>query len=48
MHLFVLFILQENMVRVCSEYWMQTIELTEDQARAAIRMSDSDCGKAGD
>jgi hypothetical protein len=30
------------------EYWMQSIELTEDQARAAIRMSDSGCGKAGD
>jgi hypothetical protein len=30
------------------EYWMQSIELTEDQARAAIRMSDSGSGKAGD
>ena len=25
MHVFVLFILQENMVRVCSEYWMHMI-----------------------
>ncbi len=27
-HLFVLFILQENVVRACSEYWMLSVELT--------------------